>query len=166
MLEKISLELPNIKFCNIYLEKPEKIDQILQAHQRSNTSVGRARLLTYLMLLYGAYGMTSAASCVIPRENTDMFNFVKSGNLEEAREISLQGLPAERHGFLQCSRLYSRLQTVPVLDGGDRHTRCEKPSAPTGRYNAARIKRSAKVHRQNLGGSWSAILNRSDYEND
>jgi len=45
--------------------------------------------LTYLMLCYGAYGMTSAASCVIPQENTDMFNFIKAGKLEEAREIYL-----------------------------------------------------------------------------
>ncbi len=89
MLERISLELPNIKYCKIYLEKPEKIDQI---HKRTNGRIvpwaGHDRL-TYLMLLYGAYGMTSAASCVIPRENTDMFNLVREGKLDEAREIYL-----------------------------------------------------------------------------
>jgi 4-hydroxy-tetrahydrodipicolinate synthase len=89
MIERISLELPNIKYCKIYLEKPEKIGQIYKRTAgRIFPWAGHDRL-TYLMLLYGAYGMTSAASCVIPKENTDMFNFVRNGNLEEAREIYL-----------------------------------------------------------------------------
>jgi dihydrodipicolinate synthase/N-acetylneuraminate lyase len=41
------------------------------------------------MLCYGAYGMTSAASRIIPQENSDMFDLVKAGKLEEARKIYL-----------------------------------------------------------------------------
>jgi dihydrodipicolinate synthase/N-acetylneuraminate lyase len=33
--------------------------------------------------------MTSAASCVIPRENSEMFDLVKAGKLDEARNIYL-----------------------------------------------------------------------------
>ncbi len=89
LLEKISRELERVKYCKIYLEKPEKVAQI---HERTKGRIaawaGHDRL-TYLMLLYGARGMTSAASCVVPRENSDMFNFVQEGRLEEAREIFL-----------------------------------------------------------------------------
>ncbi len=89
LLEKISNELPNIKYCKIFLEKPEKIAQI---HDRCKGKIvpwaGHDRL-TYLMLCYGAYGMTSAASCIIPRENSDMFDLVKAGKLDEARNIYL-----------------------------------------------------------------------------
>ena len=89
LLEKISNELPNIKYCKIFLEKPEKIAQI---HDRCKGKIvpwaGHDRL-TYLMLCYGAYGMTSAASCIIPRENSDMFDLVKAGNLDAARNIYL-----------------------------------------------------------------------------
>lgn len=89
MIEKISIELPNIKYCKIYLEKPEKIDQIFKRTNGRITPWAGHDRLTYLMLLYGAYGMTSAVSCVIPKENTNMFNSVKNGNLDEAREIYL-----------------------------------------------------------------------------
>jgi 4-hydroxy-tetrahydrodipicolinate synthase len=89
MLEKISIELPNIKYCKIYLEKPEKIAQIYQRTKGAIIPWAGHDRLTYLMLLYGAYGMTSAASCVVPKENTDMFNFVREGKYEEAREIYL-----------------------------------------------------------------------------
>ena len=33
--------------------------------------------------------MTSAASCIVPRENSDMFTLVKEGKLDEARKIYL-----------------------------------------------------------------------------
>jgi 4-hydroxy-tetrahydrodipicolinate synthase len=89
MLEKISLELPNVKYCKIYLEKPEKIAQIHKRTEGRITPWAGHDRLTYLMLLYGAYGMTSAASCVIPKENTDMFNFVRNGDIDAAREIYL-----------------------------------------------------------------------------
>jgi len=39
-----------------------------------------------------AYGMTSAASCIIPRENSEMFDLVKKGRLEEARKIYLSAV--------------------------------------------------------------------------
>lgn len=89
LLEKIGNELPRVRYCKIFLEKPEKIAQI---HERCKGKIvpwaGHDRL-TYLMLCYGAYGMTSAASCVIPRENSDMFDLVKEGKLDEARRIYL-----------------------------------------------------------------------------
>lgn len=89
LLEKISNDLPNVKYCKIFLEKPEKIAQIMdRCKGRIIPWAGHDRL-TYLMLCYGAYGMTSAASCVIPRENSEMFDFAKAGKFEEARKIYL-----------------------------------------------------------------------------
>ena len=89
LLEKISNELPRIKYCKIFLEKPEKIAQIQdRCKGRIIPWAGHDRL-TYLMLCYGAYGMTSAASCIIPRENSDMFDLAKAGNWEESRKIYL-----------------------------------------------------------------------------
>jgi 4-hydroxy-tetrahydrodipicolinate synthase len=89
LLEKISNELERIKYCKIFLEKPEKIEQIFRRTKgRIIPWAGHDRL-TYLMLCYGAYGMTSAASCILPRENSKMFDLVKAGHLEEARAIYL-----------------------------------------------------------------------------
>jgi len=89
LLEKISEELPHVKYCKIFLEKPEKVAQIMdRCKGRIVPWAGHDRL-TYLMLCYGAYGMTSAASCVIPRENSQMFDLVKAGQIEEARGIYL-----------------------------------------------------------------------------
>ena len=100
LFEKISEELPNIKYCKIFLEKPEKIAQIKERTKgRIIPWAGHDRL-TYLMLCYGAYGMTSAASCVIPRENSDMFNLAKDGKFDHAREIFLSKVcPLNAMGF-------------------------------------------------------------------
>lgn len=88
-LVKVSKELPNIKYCKIYLEKPEKIAQIAEACEgRLQPWAGHDRL-TYLMLLYGAKAMTSAASCVIPAENTRMLRLVREGEIDKARQIYL-----------------------------------------------------------------------------
>ena len=89
LLKKISETCPNIKYCKIFLEKPEKIQQIAEAtNNRIAPWAGHDRL-SYLMLRYGAPGMTSAASCVIPRENTEMFDFIQSGDIDKARDIYL-----------------------------------------------------------------------------
>jgi 4-hydroxy-tetrahydrodipicolinate synthase len=89
LLGKISRELENVKFCKVFLEKPEKIAQIAErCGGRIAPWAGHDRL-TYLMLLYGATGMTSAASCIVPRENSEMFGLVRQGKLDEARRIFL-----------------------------------------------------------------------------
>lgn len=89
LLRNISQTLPNIKYCKVYLEKPEKIAQIAEVTGgRIEPWAGHDRL-TYLMLLYGATGMTSAASCVLPGENSRMFDLVREGRLDEARNIFL-----------------------------------------------------------------------------
>jgi 4-hydroxy-tetrahydrodipicolinate synthase len=89
LLEKVSNELPHIKYCKIFLEKPEKVAQIMDRCKGKIIPWAGHDRLTYLMLCYGAYGMTSAASCILPRENSDMFNLVREGQLEEARNIYL-----------------------------------------------------------------------------
>ena len=89
LLEKISRELPRIKYCKIFLEKPEKIAQIEERCKGRIVPWAGHDRLTYLMLCYGAYGMTSAASCIIPRENSDMFDLVKAGKFDKARKIYL-----------------------------------------------------------------------------
>ena len=89
LLEKISIELEHVKYCKIFLEKPEKIAQIAERCKGRIVPWAGHDRLTYLMLCYGAYGMTSAASCVIPRENSEMFRLVKAGQFDEARQIFL-----------------------------------------------------------------------------
>lgn len=89
LLEKISNDLSNIQYCKIFLEKPEKIAQIMDRCKGKIIPWAGNDRLTYLMLCYGAYGMTSAASCIVPRENSDMFTLVKEGKLDEARKIYL-----------------------------------------------------------------------------
>jgi 4-hydroxy-tetrahydrodipicolinate synthase len=89
LLEKISNELQRIRYCKIFLEKPEKIAQIMDRCKGKIIPWAGNDRLTYLMLCYGAYGMTSAASCIVPRENSDMFTLVKEGKLDEARKIYL-----------------------------------------------------------------------------
>ena len=89
LLERVSRELERVRYCKVFLEKPEKIRQIAERTQgRIAPWAGHDRL-TYLMLLYGAKGMTSAASCIVPRANSDMFDLVQQGRLEEARAIFL-----------------------------------------------------------------------------
>lgn len=89
LLKKISVSCERVKYCKIFLEKPEKIAQITeQTNGKIAPWAGHDRL-SYLMLCYGATGMTSAASCVIPRENTEMFNFIQTGDLDKARKIYL-----------------------------------------------------------------------------
>ncbi len=89
LLKKISVSCEKVKYCKIFLEKPEKVAQIAeQTNGKIAPWAGHDRL-SYLMLCYGAAGMTSAASCIIPRENTDMFNFIQAGDLDSAREIYL-----------------------------------------------------------------------------
>ncbi|HIJ56954.1 MAG TPA: dihydrodipicolinate synthase family protein [Deltaproteobacteria bacterium] len=89
LLKKIADTCEKVKYCKIFLEKPEKIKQIAEhTNGRIAPWAGHDRL-SYLMLCYGAPGMTSAASCVIPRENTEMFNFIQAGELDKARDIYL-----------------------------------------------------------------------------
>ncbi len=90
LLEKISQHLDNIKFCKVYLEKPEKVVQISDATQGKIIPWAGHDRLSYLMLRYGAPAMTSAASCILPRENTNMFNYIQTGEIEKARQIYLQ----------------------------------------------------------------------------
>lgn len=45
--------------------------------------------MNYLMLLYGAKGMTSAASCVLPKEQAEMFQYIQGNEMEKAQEIFL-----------------------------------------------------------------------------
>jgi len=89
LIEQISDQLPQIKYCKIFLEKPEKIAQIWTRSKGRITPWAGHDRLTYLMLCYGAYGMTSAASCVLPRENSEMFSLVKAGRIDQARQIYL-----------------------------------------------------------------------------
>ncbi len=100
LFEKISEELEHVKYCKIFLEKPEKIAQIKDRTKGRITPWAGHDRLTYLMLCYGAYGMTSAASCVIPRENSDMFDFAKAGKFDQARHIFLSKVcPLNAMGF-------------------------------------------------------------------
>ena len=100
LLEKISNELPHIRYCKIFLEKPEKIAQI---HDRCKGRIipwaGHDRL-TYRMLCYGAYGMTSAASCVLPSGKLRYVQSRQGGKIGRGEKyLSFQGCSLNAMAF-------------------------------------------------------------------
>lgn len=90
LYEKISENLQNIKYSKIFVEKPGKIPMITEAtHGKIIPWAGHDRCF-YQMLLYGASGMTSACSCIVPGEITNIVDYIQAGEIEKAREIYLK----------------------------------------------------------------------------
>ncbi len=89
MLGKMARDLPNLAFAKLFLPYPQKIAQYEGATEGRIAPFAGHDQMNYLMLLYGARGMTSAASCILPREQTEMFNLVHQGQIDRAREIFL-----------------------------------------------------------------------------
>ncbi|HZK56035.1 MAG TPA: dihydrodipicolinate synthase family protein [Desulfosporosinus sp.] len=92
LLKRMTDTLPNLTCAKLFLPYPPKIAAYAGATNGKVQAWAGHDQMNYLMLLYGAKGMTSAASCVLPKEQTDMYNFIQAGNLEEARKIFLNKL--------------------------------------------------------------------------
>lgn len=87
LLKKMADTIPNMACAKLFIPYPEKISMYEKATGGKLAAWSGHDQMNYLMLLQGAKGMTSAASNVLPREQTDMFNFINEGKLDEARKI-------------------------------------------------------------------------------
>jgi len=84
--------MPNLHCAKLFVPYAPKIAAYEEATGGKLQAWSGHDQMNYLMLLYGAKGMTSAASNILPREQTDMFNFIQEGKIDEAREIFLEKL--------------------------------------------------------------------------
>jgi len=87
LLNRLADHLPNLHCAKLFLPNPPKIGMYQEATGGRVQAWAGHDQMNYLMLLYGAQGMTSAASCVLPKEQTDMFNYIQEGKIAEARRI-------------------------------------------------------------------------------
>lgn len=87
LLKRLADHLPTLHCAKLFLPYPAKIALYEGATEGRVQAWAGHDQMNYLMLRYGAKGMTSAASCVLPQEQTDMFNFLQNGDVEAARNI-------------------------------------------------------------------------------
>lgn len=92
LLKRMVDDMPNLHCAKLFVPYPAKIAMYEEATGGKLQAWSGHDQMNYLMLQYGAKGMTSAASNILPREQTDMFNFIQEGKLDEAREIFLDKL--------------------------------------------------------------------------
>ena len=87
LLKRMADEIPTVFASKLFLPYPAKIAQYTAATQGRMQAWAGQDQLNYLMLLYGALGMTSAASCVVPAEQTRIFEAVRNNRKDEARNL-------------------------------------------------------------------------------
>lgn len=87
LLKRMADNIPTLHCSKLFLPYPGKIAMYAAATDGKLQAWAGHDQMNYLMLLYGAKGMTSAASCILPREQSDMFEFIQNGNLDGARKI-------------------------------------------------------------------------------
>lgn len=131
LLKRMADTMPTLHCSKLFLPYPAKIAQYGPATDDRVQAWAGHDQMNYLMLLYGARGMTSAASCVLPREQTDMFNFVREGRLDEARAIFHEKVgPLNSIAFanvLQYPQCYKRaLKWMGVIE----HDTCKAVMEP------------------------------------
>lgn len=121
LIKRLAETVPTVRCAKLFLPYPAKIAQYGPATGGRIDAWAGHDQLNYLMLAHGAKGMTSAASCVLPREQTDMFNFVQQGRLDEARTLFYEKVcPLNAIAFanvLQYPQCYKRaLKWMGVID--------------------------------------------------
>lgn len=87
LLKRMADTIPTLHCSKLFLPYPAKIALYSEATGGKLQAWAGHDQMNYLMLLYGAQGMTSAASCILPREQSDMFTFIQDGQIEQARAI-------------------------------------------------------------------------------
>jgi len=87
LLKRMTENIPTLHCSKLFLPYPGKIALYAAATDGKLQAWAGHDQMNYLMLLYGAKGMTSAASCILPREQSDMFAFIQAGETEKARKI-------------------------------------------------------------------------------
>jgi 4-hydroxy-tetrahydrodipicolinate synthase len=87
LLKRMAENIPTLHCSKLFLAYPAKIALYAAATEGKLQAWAGHDQLNFLMLLYGAKGMTSAASCVVPREQSDIFEHVRDGRIDQARDI-------------------------------------------------------------------------------
>ncbi len=87
LLKRMADNIPTLHCAKLFLPYPAKIAQYSVATDGRIQAWAGHDQMNFLMLLYGAHGMTSAASCVVPREQSEIFENVRDGNVEKARDL-------------------------------------------------------------------------------
>lgn len=87
LLRRMAENIPTLFSSKLFLPYPAKIAQYADATDGRVQAWAGHDQLNFLMLQYGAEGMTSAASCVLPAEQSLIFESVRDGRLEEARRL-------------------------------------------------------------------------------
>ncbi|HEY1910527.1 MAG TPA: dihydrodipicolinate synthase family protein [Vicinamibacterales bacterium] len=87
LLKRMADNIPTLHCSKLFLPYPAKIAQYSVATDGKLQAWAGHDQMNFLMLLYGAQGMTSAASCVVPREQSDIFEHVRDGHVEKARDL-------------------------------------------------------------------------------
>jgi len=87
LLKRMVDTIPTLHCSKLFLPYPGKIALYSAATDGKLQAWAGHDQMNYLMLLYGAKGMTSAASCILPREQSDMFEFIRDGRGDDARKI-------------------------------------------------------------------------------
>ncbi|WP_434510712.1 dihydrodipicolinate synthase family protein [Desulfitobacterium sp. AusDCA] len=92
LLKRMADNIPNLFCAKLFITYPSKISKYGEATGGKLQAWAGHDQMNYFMLLYGAKGMTSAASNVLPKEQTEMFNYIQEGKLDDARKIYLEKL--------------------------------------------------------------------------
>jgi 4-hydroxy-tetrahydrodipicolinate synthase len=87
LLKRMAENIPTLHCSKLFLPYPAKIALYAAATDGKLQAWAGHDQLNFLMLLYGAKGMTSAASCVVPQEQSRIFEHIRDGRIAEARDI-------------------------------------------------------------------------------
>lgn len=87
LLKRMADTIPTLHCAKLFLPYPGKIAQYEKATDGRVQAWAGHDQMNYLMMLYGAKGMTSAASCILPAQQSRMFEAIRDGRIDEAREL-------------------------------------------------------------------------------
>lgn len=87
LLKRMADQIPTLHCSKLFLPYPGKIAQYSVATDDRVKAWAGHDQMNFMMLLYGAEGMTSAASCVLPGEQSRIFEYIRDGRLDEARNL-------------------------------------------------------------------------------
>lgn len=87
LLKRMAETIPTLFSSKLFVPYPPKIAQYEDATGGRVQAWAGHDQLNYLMLQYGASGMTSAASNVLPGEQSAIFEAIRDGEDEKARDL-------------------------------------------------------------------------------
>lgn len=140
-LKRLVDDIPTLHCAKLFLPYPGKIAEYETATEGKLQAWAGHDQLNFLMLCYRATGMTSAASCVLAREQSQIFDLVQQGSLEKARRIFYETVcPLNSVAFanvLQYPQCYKRaLRWMGVIE----HDTCKVAMEPLDEVRTSELK--------------------------